>query len=265
MAEDNNLAAMEDCIPDITLENISTVMATPNPANGKAFFEGKKNISARLGVWRTGARYRTDTLLRFRADHAAAMDAVFSDVSEKYLQENNLPSISTVCQSKNEFLTRPDLGCIFSDESIEMIKKMCPQKPKVLVYASDGLSSTAIEANFMDTYLSLKQGLLLEGLDCPPPFFVKYGRVRAMDVISRAVDADVVIVLIGERPGLVTSESMSAYISYRSFPGIKEIYRLVISNIHCSGTKAVEAGAHIAHIAKCWLEQKKESGNDLKL
>ena len=252
-------------VPDISTIDLRKELATPNPANGEEFLRRKAKTSARLGVWRAGARYRTETLLRFRADHAAAMDAVFSDVSDEFLAKNNLVSVSTVCQSKDEFLTHPDLGGQFSPESVACIKKICAPNPRVLVYASDGLSSTAVEANFEDTYLSIKQGLEVYGIECGTPFFVKYGGVRAMDVITQALNAEVVIVLLGERPGLVTGESMSAYISYKGYPGMPEVHRIVVSNIHRDGTTPVEGGAHIAHIAYEWLQQKVESGMELKL
>ena len=67
----------------------------------------KARTPARLGVWRAGPRYRTKTYLRFRADHAVAMDAVFTDVPEDFLAANGLFQVTTRCTSKDEFLTRP--------------------------------------------------------------------------------------------------------------------------------------------------------------
>ena len=96
------------------------------------------------------------------------------------------------------------------------------------------------------------------------PFFVKYGRVGVMDEISELLDADVTCTLIGERPGLITAESMSAYIAYKATVGMPEARRTVVSNIHKNGTIPSEAGAHIAEIIKIMLE-KKCSGTDLKL
>ena len=129
---------------------------------------------------------------------------------------------------------------------------------------SDGLSSKAIEANTKDVLPAIIQGLQTYGIDVGTPFFVKYGRVGAMDVISEETGADVTCVLIGERPGLVTAESMSAYIAYKGTVGMPEARRTVVSNIHKGGTPPVEAGAHIAEIIKKMLE-KKASGLDLKL
>lgn len=85
---------------------------------------------ARLGVGRAGTRYMTSSTLRFRADHAAAQDAVFSDVSEDLVKEMNFISTKTICNSKDEYLTRPDYGRQFDEENSEIIRKIRHQKPK---------------------------------------------------------------------------------------------------------------------------------------
>ena len=100
-------------------------------------------------------------------------------------------------------------------------------------------------------------------LDFDQVLFVKYCRVPAMDKIAELTEAEVVCLLVGERPGLVTAESMSAYIAYRPTVGMPEARRTVISNIHKGGTPAVEAGAYIAELIHKML-QKKKSGIDLK-
>lgn len=254
----------DEGLPDITAVDLKKQVLVPNPQNLEGLLKIKEATPARLGVWRAGPRYKTETLLRFRADHAAAMDAVFTDVSEEFISRNNLLALNTMCASKDEYLTRPDLGRKFDDESTALIKEKCMKNPQVQVYVSDGLSSTAIEANAEDTLQAIIQGLKGYGIKVGTPFFVKYGRVGAMDAVSEATGADVTCVLIGERPGLVTAESMSAYIAYKATVNMPEARRTVVSNIHKGGTPAVEAGAHIADIIKMMLE-KKASGIDLKL
>lgn len=262
--ECKNVIDEEGEIPDITEIDLKTQMLVPNPANKDEFLKLKKATPARLGVWRAGPRYKTETMLRFRADHAVAMDAVFNDVSEEFLKEMNLLSIKTKCRNKDEYLTRPDLGRKFDEEELEKIKNNCIKNPQVQIYVSDGLSSTSIEANVRDVLPAIMQGLEGYGIKVGTPFFVKYGRVPAMDVISETIGADVTCVLIGERPGLATGESMSAYIVYKATVNMPEARRTVVSNIHKGGTPPVEAGAHIADIIKLMLE-KKASGLDLKL
>ena len=251
----------DEFIPDIT--EIKKQLLVDNPADREAYLEMKAKTPARLGLGRAGARYKTITALRMRADHAAAQDSVFSDVSEEFIKKNNLIPVKTMCTDKDEYVTRPDLGRKFSPETIEVIKEKCDKNPKVQIMVGDGLSSAAIEANLEDILPSIEQGLKMYGLNVGPILFVKYCRVPAMDAVGEATGADVVCLLVGERPGLVTAESMSAYIAYKPKVGMPEAKRTVISNIHKGGTTAVEAGAHIAELIKTMLD-KKASGIDLK-
>ncbi|WP_207707391.1 ethanolamine ammonia-lyase subunit EutC [Crassaminicella thermophila] len=251
-------------IPDITAIEISKQLLVPNPENKDAYLKLKEMTPARVGIWRAGPRYKTETLLRFRADHAIAQDAVFTYVSDEFIEDMGLFCVSTKCKDKDEYLTRPDLGRKFDDEAVKMIKEKCKYKPQVQIYISDGLSSTAIEENAKDTFAAIIQGLEEYSIKVGTPFFVKHGRVPAMDAISEMLEAEVTVVLIGERPGLATGESMSCYMAYNAKIGMSESNRTVVSNIHKGGTPATEAGAYIAEIIKKMLD-KKASGLDLKL
>ncbi|SHK09626.1 ethanolamine ammonia-lyase subunit EutC [Paramaledivibacter caminithermalis] len=264
VSQDKEVECISEDIPDITDIDIKKQLLVPNSENKERYLALKETTPARVGIWRAGPRYKTETLLRFRADHAVAQDAVFTYVSEEFLKEMNLFSVSTMCKDKDEYLTRPDLGRKFDEETKKLIQEKCQKKPKVQIYISDGLSSTAIEANAKDTYSSIIQGLKGYGIDVGTPFFVKHGRVPAMDAISEMLESEVTVVLIGERPGLATGESMSCYMAYNAKVGMPESNRTVVSNIHQGGTPAVEAGAHIADVIKKILEQK-ASGLDLKL
>ena len=252
-----------ECLPDITKIDLKSWFLLDHAKNKEEYLHMKSKTPARLGVGRAGARYKTMSMLRVRADHAAAQDAVFSDVSEEFIKKNNLVFVQTLCKDKDEYLTRPDLGRRFSKEELEVIKKTCGQNPKVLIIVGDGLSSSAIEANVEDMIPAIKQGLSMYQINVPPILFIKYARVGAMDDIGQATDADVICMLVGERPGLVTAESMSAYICYKPKHGVPESKRTVISNIHRGGTTPVEAGAHAAELIKKMLD-KKASGIDLK-
>ncbi|MBQ3236913.1 MAG: ethanolamine ammonia-lyase subunit EutC [Oscillospiraceae bacterium] len=223
----------------------------------------KAKTDARLGVWRAGPRPLTRTTLRVRADNAAAMDAVFNDVHEEYLERNNLKTYQTKCDSKETYLTRPDLGRVFDDETAAKIKAECISDPDVQIVVSDGLSSSAVEANIDAVLPAIYNGLKATGLKVGTPFFVKYGRVGAEDSIAKILNAKVTVILLGERPGLATSSSLSAYCVYGGYPGIPEANRTVVSNIHKAGTPPVEAGAYIAELCK-QMYDKKASGLDLK-
>lgn len=254
----------DDQLKDITAVSMQDYFDMDTCVNKEQYLKYKAKTPARLGIGRAGLRMKTEPLLRYRADHAVAMDAVFSDVSEDFLKEMNLKTYQTLCDNKDVFLTRPDLGRNFSEETLAEMKKDCENNPTVQVYVSDGLSSTAIESNIRDTLPAIINGLKSEGIKVGTPFFVKYGRVAAEDAVAANLNAEVTCVLIGERPGLATGESMSAYMIYKGYPGAPEAKRTVVSNIHKNGTPAAEAGAHIAGVIKKILDAK-ASGVDLKL
>ena len=203
-------------IADITEIDLRKRLLVPNPVSKEAYLDMKANTPARVGVWRSGPRMKTETLLRFWADHAASQDAVQGEVSEEFIEKLGLISVKTKCRDKSEYLTRTDLGREFDEDEIEKIKKECERKPQVQLIVADGLSSTAIERNTEDVLPAIKLGLEAEGIRTGKDIFVRYGRVPSMDVISEVTGAEVCCLLVGERPGLVTGESMSAYLAYKA-------------------------------------------------
>ena len=246
----------DGAVDDLSKIDLRKQYLVENPANGPAFLALKAKSPARIGVGRAGARYKTVTLLRFRADHAAAQDSVFSQVPESFYKSNDLVYVKTMCEDKDEYLTRPDLGRRFDEQNQAIIKETCGPHPKVLLVIGDGLSSAAIEANAMDCARAIRQGLSAYGIELGKTLFIQYCRVGASDHIGSLTDAELVCMLVGERPGLVTAESMSAYLTYNPRIGVPESARTVVSNIHRQGTPAVEAGAHIASLIRQMLEKK---------
>lgn len=244
------------CIPDITQVNLREQYLVEKAADAEAFRDLKRRTPARIGLGRAGARYKTATLLRFRADHAAAQDSVFSMVAEDFPQKHGYVAVKTLCESKDEYLTRPDKGRRFDEENQAILKQALGEKPKVVLAVGDGLSSAAIEANAATCAEAIAEGLKSYGISVGKVPFVKFCRVGAGDHIGEITGAELVCMLVGERPGLVTAESMSAYITYRPRLGVAESKRTVVSNIHKGGTPAVEAGAHIAELIRTILEEK---------
>ena len=264
VVEEVSSGVEEGELKDIGAINIKDQMLVNNPENVEEYMKLKQRTSARLGIGRAGTRFKTDVLLRFRADHAAAQDAVFNDVPESLLEEVELFEVLSECESRDQYVTRPDLGRKIGAEGIKVINEKCKKNPTVQIVVADGLSSTAIEANIKNILPAIENGLKGYGIEYGTTFFVKYGRVGSGDHVGELVNADVVCILIGERPGLTTAESMSAYITYKARVGIAEAKRTVVSNIHRDGTPAAEAGAHIATLIKKVLDAK-ASGQDLKL
>ena len=245
-----------DFVPDVTKLDLRKLYLTEQPENREKYAGMKEKTPARLGSGRAGPRYKTLTALRFRADHAAAQDAVFSQVSEDFAARNGMAEVQTKCKSKDEYLTRPDHGRCFDEENQRKIRAAIPGTPRVQIVVGDGLSSAAITANAMDCLQSIREGLKLKGIDAGTPIFVRYCRVGAGDAIGDVTGCELVCMLVGERPGLVTDKSMSAYITYMPRTGVSESARTVVSNIHAQGTPAVEAGAHIAGLIETILKRK---------
>lgn len=247
---------------DITSPECKAIPLLENPEDPEALRRMMGRTTARIGVGRAGSRLKTQTMLALRADHAQARDAVFADVDQKVLDEAGLFTVQTMCQEKDTYITRPDLGRKLSPEAIETLRQKCIPNPDVQIYAADGLSSTAIEANLNKILPVITESLTRMGLKVGTPFYLRFGRVGSQEHVAETLGAKVVCTLIGERPGLATAESMSAYIAYNAFVGMPESKRTVVSNIHKNGTAAVEAGAYVAEVIAKILEQK-ASGVDL--
>lgn len=228
----------------------------PNPAYNEGVADLTASTPARIGVWRTGTRPLTKTMLKLQFDHAAAIDAVGGEVLEKYLEEFDLFTIETCYENKEVYLKRPDKGRVLTDQAVQTIKEKCRHQPQVQIVVSDGLSASAVETNLKDVYPALIDSLKINNLSYGTSFFVKGGRVACMDHIGEILEPEVLVLLIGERPGLVTASSMSAYMCYRPHKGMIESQRTVISNIQPHGTPPIEAGAHIGTVLRKMIEQK---------
>ncbi len=253
-----------DFVPDVTALDLRKLYLVEGAQDKEKFCKLKERTPARLGSGRAGPRYKTLTMLRFRADHAAAQDAVFSQVDEDFPEKNGLVCVQTCCKDKDEYLTRPDLGRRFDEENQKIIRAAVTGTPRVQIVVGDGLSSAACMANAMDCSAAIRDGLKLRGIETGKGIFVRYCRVGAGDAVGDITGCEVVCVLVGERPGLVTDKSMSAYITYKPHTGVSESARTVVSNIHAQGTPAVEAGAFVAELIGKILE-KKVSGVELQL
>ena len=251
-------------VPDVTALDLRKLYLVENAADEGKFRKMKLKTPARLGCGKAGARYKTLTMLRFRADHAAAQDAVFSEMDADFAKRNDLLPVKTRCETKDEYLTRPDLGRCFDEHNAKTIKGVIDTPPRVQIVIGDGLSSAAVAANAMDCMAAIRDGLKLKGIETGKAIFVKYCRVGAGDAIGDITGCELVCMLVGERPGLVTDKSMSVYITYKPHTGVSESSRTVVSNIHAQGTPAVEAGAYVAELIEKILK-KKVSGVGLHL
>lgn len=227
-----------------------------NPRNRATIERAKQVTPARIGIGRSGTRMRTASYLKFRIDHAAAQDAVMKDVSDAFLSQMKLPILETAAADMNTYLMDLDAGRTLRPSSMEWLEQHVKKGNQVQILVCDGLSSSAVEANILDLLPAFIQGLELKGIRVGPPLFVKRSRVWVQDQVSSIVQCDLIISLIGERPGLATAESLSAYMVYRPDQNTVEADRTVISNIHKGGLSSVEAGAYLADLITDMLEWK---------
>ncbi|KEY58804.1 ethanolamine ammonia-lyase subunit EutC [Serratia sp. DD3] len=245
------------CTLDLGSAEAKQWIGVQEPCHPEVLQELRNNTAARVCIGRSGPRPRTLALLRFLADHSRAKDTVLKEVPQEWVQKQGLLEVQSEIDDKNLYLTRPDLGRRLSSRAIEILKAQCKANPDVQVVISDGLSTDAITANYEEILPTLLQGLELAGLKVGTPFFVRYGRVKIEDQIGELLGAKVVVLLVGERPGLGQSESLSCYAVYSpKVASTVEADRTCISNIHRGGTPPVEAAAVIVDLVQRMLKQQ---------
>ena len=252
-------------LPDPTVPVARYHPGVANPVDPDALRALMASTTARIGVGRAGPRPRTAALLLFQADHAVTQDALHRDVDPQLLADLGLFAVQTrVTGGKQEYLLRPDLGRQLDDDSRRLIVERCVKAPNLQLVVGDGLSAAAVEANAREMFPVLLQGAQAAGLSVGTPFFIKHCRVGVLNDIGALLQPDVVILLIGERPGLGRAESLSAYMAYRPKPGDSDADRDVICNIfNNGGTNPLEGAAYAVQIAQKMIRHK-ASGVALK-
>lgn len=222
------------------------VVGVKEPIDSATIAKAQKITPARIGIGRAGTRMRTKSYLDFQLDHAAAQDAVKKEVSEQFLEKLAIPILKTKAQSLSEYLMNLDSGRVLCDESVSWLQQHSEKGKQVQIIISDGLSTTGIEENVPNLLSALEQGLKMKNISMEKPVFIKRSRVWVQDHVASIVNCDLVISLIGERPGLATSKSVSAYLIYKPTIDSVEADRTVISNIHKGGVQPLEAGAYLS-------------------
>ena len=208
----------------------------------------KQFTPARIALGRAGISLTTRASLDFQLAHALARDAVnitidFSEL-ELSLSLMGLESLTLNTQAENQqhYLQRPDLGRVLSDSALACLQQSTPHLTDAVIVVADGLSSKAIEHHALP-FLSLLLPKLRENNYCLAPVcLVKHGRVAIGDAIAEHYDARLCIVLIGERPGLSSPDSMGLYFTYQARSKLStDADRNCISNIHSNGLSYEQA------------------------
>jgi ethanolamine ammonia-lyase small subunit len=240
----------------------------PTPAWPEIVRKIRLRTPARIFVER-GASYTTKMALELRGDHARAVDAVWTefdlqrDFPSDFATRWELFQVSSQAESKSQFLLRPDLGRKLSDAGRKLIAQRCVRSPDVQIVIGDGLSGAAVSEQVPNLFPLLQQRLRASGWSVGVSFAVRYCRVGIMNEIGEVLAPRVVMLLIGERPGLATAASLSAYMGYGPRPGHTDADRNLISNIHDRGIRAEEAADRITNLASRMMALKR-SGTGLR-
>jgi len=252
-------------LPDPTTPEFRNAVGVENPMDPEGLLNLKSTTPARIGAGRAGPRPRTKSWLLFQADHGVTQDAIYGEVKQEILDQFGLFTVQTQVKDKAEYLLRPDLGRLLTPEAKMLIDQKCVKKPQVQIVVGDGLSAAAINNNLPQIFPVIKQGLEAANISMGTPFFIKFARVGVINDVNTVIGADVVVILIGERPGLGVADAMSAYMGWRPGPGKTDAQRDVICMItNNGGLNPLEAGAFVVELIRKILKYQ-ASGVELKL
>lgn len=252
-------------VADPTTPAARRLSGVEHPENPVGLENLMASTTARIGVGRAGPRPRTRAMLLFQSDHAVTQDAIFGDVPTELLEQFGLFTVQTQVTDQDEYLLRPDLGRLLSEDAQSLVAERCTKGVQVQLVVGDGLSAQAVTNNLAKIYPVIEQGLTAAGIRLGTPFFVRYCRVGVMNDINRIVQADVVVLLIGERPGLGVADALSVYSGWRPEPGKTDAHRDVVCMItENGGTNPLEAGAYVVEHVRTVLANQ-ASGVELKL
>ncbi len=226
--------------------------------------------TARIGLGRAGTSLPTQPYLEFQLAHAQARDAVnipldFDGMAKRInTMGYQTELLTTQAENQTLYLQRPDLGRLLPKTMIEQLQQQKKINVDVVIVIVDGLSTSAITHHAENFLTLLLPSLVDNNYHLAPICLVKHGRVAIGDVIAETYNAKLCIVLIGERPGLSSPDSMGIYFTYQAKSGLStDANRNCISNIHCNGLnyeKALEKLLFLIHEA----ERIKLSGVSLK-
>lgn len=214
---------------------------------------------ARIGLGRSGAAMPTREVLNFALSHAMARDAVTTPLDwtpiEKGLQELGLETlrIKSASHDRSEYLRRPDLGRRLSADSREDLQRASEKassKPDLVVLIGDGLSSMGVAANIVPMMSAFLGHVRQSGWTLGPLLLADDARVALGDEAGEILGAKAALVLIGERPGLSSPDSLGAYLTFGPRVGLKDADRNCISNIRQRGLSYDEAAFKAAWLLR---------------
>jgi ethanolamine ammonia-lyase small subunit len=244
--------------------------AIPAAAADDAAWEGLRRFTAaRIGLPRSGASLATGAMLELRLAHARARDAVQAPLDEERLSADlaaagwPLLAVSSAVRDRTQYLMRPDLGRQLAPDATTELASHAAGGHDVALVVTDGLSARAVEHHGPPLLAALLRQLRAEDWRIAPLTLVRQGRVAIGDAVAQILRARLVVVLIGERPGLSAPHSMGAYLTWQPGPHTTDANRNCISNIRPQGIDPASAALKIMHLMRA-MRARELSGVALK-
>ncbi|MFZ3186611.1 MAG: ethanolamine ammonia-lyase subunit EutC [Pseudomonas sp.] len=228
--------------------------------------------SARIALGRTGISLPTSAQLDFQYAHAQARDAVHLPFDHAglraQLSDKNRASLllHSAAADRHSYLQRPDLGRRLHGDSAQQLRDYATAHPggvDLAIVIADGLSALAVHRHSLPLLARVEEQALTEGWSLAPVVLVEQGRVAVADEIGELLGAKMVVILIGERPGLSSPDSLGLYFTYGPKVGLTDAYRNCISNVRLEGLSYALA----THRLLCLMREacrRQLSGVDLK-
>lgn len=244
-------------------------MSGDDVQHNNAWLALQQFTNARIGIGRAGNSIPMGQSLQFKLAHAHARDAVYSKLDIEKLTDEaaqfNLPVLHVHSKAgyREQYLQRPDLGRQLSPTSAELLSRDNTVEYDIALIIADGLSATAVNEHSIGLLTHLLPMLTNAGLKPAPICLAEQGRVALADDIGHLLKARIALILIGERPGLSSADSMGAYLTYKPQPGLTDEARNCISNIRPDGLPLKPAAAKIFYLVEQSL-QRGLSGVKLK-
>lgn len=222
----------------------------------------RQHTNARIALGRTGTSLPTKELLHFGLSHALAKDAIYKEMEieriQQELREQHFSSIlvHSKAKDKKEYLMNPNLGKQLSDESKELLLQQNTAKGNIAFIFADGLSATAINLNAVPLLFEITNAFIGTDFKLSPIIIAKHARVALSDEIGESLESKASVMLIGERPGLSSPDSLGVYLTWSPKKGRKDSERNCISNIRPQGLSYEQAAFKII-----WLLQEAQKLN----
>lgn len=266
MTEDELRALVKSIVADVVKEAASPSQPTTEESDAPAWSRGPKHrplaaprhealleklvstTPARIVTGRTGTRYLTHSYLGLRADHAIALDAVESEVDESWAQAQGWLPLRSRAPNHHDFLLHPDLGRRLDDKSRAACEQQAEKGVDVQLIAGDGLSANALRLNGPPLMSALTAALSARGFRVGRPLFVKFARIGVQDEIGTVTQARSTIIIVGERPGLGTGDSLSIYTAVGPKLGQDNSEKDCISNVRTVGFPPERAAQKCAEL-----------------